>query len=323
MASENLDTSDRSQCTVDMARRRRAARFLERQRDRCRCYRRRRHIVCLLLTELDFIQAEATFLISSLTPGLVPSLCHSLDVNELALRHPRPGDIVVDVDAVGMEAVFRAAVRLVEQRYGIPASTVVENRASASASARPASATASRSRTAAPAASRKPRLPSCACVRHTAFRRTRRATRRAIRSYWSRRRRHPRIWKSSPRSPRCWRIAPFARRSWRARPACLGSSNRRLVDARRGASAAVSSDLFWLVATAQVALAIGLVLRLRRVPKPRVSARHHAMAIGQRQDSWLACAIVWGVILSNLQVTRSAPPASLSSCGWWCAPRGA
>jgi cobalamin synthase len=61
----------------------------------------------------------------------------------------------------------------------------------------------------------------------------------------------------------------------------------------------VSSDLFWLVATAQVALSIGLVLRLRRVPKPRVSARHHAMANGQRQDSWLACAIVWGVILSK------------------------
>jgi PTS system nitrogen regulatory IIA component len=38
-----------------------------------------------------------------------------------------PGDIVVDVDAVGMEAVFGAAARLVEQRHGIPASTVVEN----------------------------------------------------------------------------------------------------------------------------------------------------------------------------------------------------
>jgi len=61
----------------------------------------------------------------------------------------------------------------------------------------------------------------------------------------------------------------------------------------------VSSDLFWLVATAQVALSIGLVLRLRRVPKPRVSARDRAMANGQRQDSWLACAIVWGVILSK------------------------
>jgi hypothetical protein len=61
----------------------------------------------------------------------------------------------------------------------------------------------------------------------------------------------------------------------------------------------VSSDLFWLVATAQVALSIVLVLRLRRVPKPRVSARDHAMANGQRQDSWLACAIVWGVILSK------------------------
>jgi hypothetical protein len=61
----------------------------------------------------------------------------------------------------------------------------------------------------------------------------------------------------------------------------------------------VSSDLFWLVATAQVALSIGLVLRLRRVPNARVSAGDRAMANGQRQDSWLACAIVWGVILSK------------------------
>jgi PTS system nitrogen regulatory IIA component len=38
-----------------------------------------------------------------------------------------PGDIVVDVDVVGMEAVFGAAARLVERRHGIPASTVVEN----------------------------------------------------------------------------------------------------------------------------------------------------------------------------------------------------
>ena len=38
-----------------------------------------------------------------------------------------PGDIVVDVDAVSMEAVFGAAARLVEQRHGIPASRVVEN----------------------------------------------------------------------------------------------------------------------------------------------------------------------------------------------------
>jgi hypothetical protein len=61
----------------------------------------------------------------------------------------------------------------------------------------------------------------------------------------------------------------------------------------------VISDLFWLVATAQVALSIGLVLRLRRVPKPHVSARDRTIANGQRQDSWLACAIVWGVILSK------------------------
>ena len=61
----------------------------------------------------------------------------------------------------------------------------------------------------------------------------------------------------------------------------------------------MSSDLFWLVATVQVALSIGLVLRLRRTPKGEVSGRQHAVATGQRQDSWLACAVVWAVILSK------------------------
>jgi PTS system nitrogen regulatory IIA component len=38
-----------------------------------------------------------------------------------------PGDIVVDVDAVGTEAIFGAAARLFEQRHCIPTSTVVAN----------------------------------------------------------------------------------------------------------------------------------------------------------------------------------------------------
>jgi hypothetical protein len=61
----------------------------------------------------------------------------------------------------------------------------------------------------------------------------------------------------------------------------------------------MSSDLFWLVATVQVALSIGLVVRLRRIPRGEVSERQQALATGQRQDSWLACAVVWAVILSK------------------------
>jgi len=38
-----------------------------------------------------------------------------------------PDDIEVDVEANGMDAVFAEAGRLFERRYGIPASTVVEN----------------------------------------------------------------------------------------------------------------------------------------------------------------------------------------------------
>ncbi len=61
----------------------------------------------------------------------------------------------------------------------------------------------------------------------------------------------------------------------------------------------MSSDLFWLVATVQVALSIGLVLRLRRTPRGEVSDRQQELATGQRQDCWLACFVVWAVILSR------------------------
>ena len=61
----------------------------------------------------------------------------------------------------------------------------------------------------------------------------------------------------------------------------------------------VISDAFWVMATAQLMVAIGLVLQLRRVPKREASARHFALATGQRQDSWLAAAIVWAVILGK------------------------
>jgi len=47
----------------------------------------------------------------------------------------------------------------------------------------------------------------------------------------------------------------------------------------------VISDAFWVMATAQLMVAIGLVLQLRRVPKREASARHFA--------------IVWAVILGK------------------------
>ena len=58
----------------------------------------------------------------------------------------------------------------------------------------------------------------------------------------------------------------------------------------------MTSYAFWSLATLQVALSIGLVLRLRFVPHAELSARHFALAAGQRKDSWLACALIWTVI---------------------------
>jgi cobalamin synthase len=68
----------------------------------------------------------------------------------------------------------------------------------------------------------------------------------------------------------------------------------------------VASQLFWLVATLEVALSMRFALVLRNVAPPELSAHHFALATGQRKDSWLACAVIWLAILSKGCPIRSA-----------------
>ena len=45
-------------------------------------------------------------------------------------------------------------------------------------------------------------------------------------------------------------------------------------------------------------MSIGFVL-LNRVPPLKLTASHYALARGQRQDNWLACAVIWAVVFSE------------------------
>jgi len=58
----------------------------------------------------------------------------------------------------------------------------------------------------------------------------------------------------------------------------------------------IASVCFWAVAVVNVALSISLVMRLRRVSKPAVSASHFTVANGQRKDNWLLSGVVWGAL---------------------------
>jgi hypothetical protein len=59
----------------------------------------------------------------------------------------------------------------------------------------------------------------------------------------------------------------------------------------------VESELFWLSAMAQLFVSLRFTLLVRQFEKPHVTAKVLQLARGQRQDSWLAAAVIWGMIL--------------------------
>lgn len=61
----------------------------------------------------------------------------------------------------------------------------------------------------------------------------------------------------------------------------------------------VESHIFWIFATLDVVISIVLVVRVRTAAAGTVKAEHLALARGQQKGSWLACAIVWIVLLSD------------------------
>ena len=59
------------------------------------------------------------------------------------------------------------------------------------------------------------------------------------------------------------------------------------------------SQFFWFAATLEVVLAIGFALRVRAVATDRLAASHFTLSRSQRQDNWVACAVIWVVLLSD------------------------
>jgi hypothetical protein len=68
----------------------------------------------------------------------------------------------------------------------------------------------------------------------------------------------------------------------------------------------VASQLFWLIATVDIAVSIGFELLMRRVPNVKLTADHFGLARSQRKDNWLACAVIWAVVLSDSSPLRKA-----------------
>ena len=59
-------------------------------------------------------------------------------------------------------------------------------------------------------------------------------------------------------------------------------------------------QFFWLVATIDVVVSIGFVLRIRTRGNPKINTdRTDTLVISQRKDTWVACAVIWAVLLSD------------------------
>ena len=61
----------------------------------------------------------------------------------------------------------------------------------------------------------------------------------------------------------------------------------------------MASDIFWIFATLNVVISVMLMVRVRSASSGALTAEHVALARGQQKDGWLACAVVWMVLLSE------------------------
>ena len=59
----------------------------------------------------------------------------------------------------------------------------------------------------------------------------------------------------------------------------------------------MESELFWLCAIAHLVASIALVQLVQRLRASRITPEVTKLAGGQRQDSWLAAAVIWGMIV--------------------------
>ena len=96
---------------------------------------------------------------------------------------------------------------------------------------------------------------------------------------------------------RCLKTCCQSRRidaSWRCEHSLVGSTKTNT------SIRVMALQFFWLVATIYVLLLIGFVLRIRTGGTAKFKAdRVDTLARSQRKDTWVACAVIWAVLLSN------------------------
>jgi hypothetical protein len=75
----------------------------------------------------------------------------------------------------------------------------------------------------------------------------------------------------------------------------------------------MASKLFWLAAIVQLLVSLRFTVLVRVIERAHLTTRVLALASGQRQDSWLAAAVIWTVIV--LQDTPYAEALQLCGLG--------
>lgn len=81
-----------------------------------------------------------------------------------------------------------------------------------------------------------------------------------------------------------------------------GAASRWLVGGTQTSNSiqVMALQFFWLVATIDVVLSIGFELCIRTGSTPNLNTERAAtLASSQRKDTWVACAVIWAVLLSD------------------------
>lgn len=61
----------------------------------------------------------------------------------------------------------------------------------------------------------------------------------------------------------------------------------------------VESELFWLCAILELVASVALVQLVQHLGTSRVTPEVARLAGGQRQDSWLTAAVIWGMVFCS------------------------
>ena len=104
---------------------------------------------------------------------------------------------------------------------------------------------------------------------------------------------------------------PAAVQRWRLVRIELGPLNPALVDVDGLSHSAhsahdVAAGIFWFAVTLEVVLSIGFAVLVTRIRRRELLESHFSLALSQRKDNWLSCAVTWIVVFSERFPIRTA-----------------